>query len=103
MSQCGSPQFAFGNQVTLTVGFTTVASGTPVDPTDVLLRLQFGGFSPTQVSFTSGQVLRTGVGQYAYYFTPVSGGYWQYAWEGIGTVLASTPNGSFFVTTNLFG
>ena len=94
--------YPFGSAIRISVVFTELGTTNLVDPTDVILSVAQQPNDPQQFTFGNGQVIRDGVGEYHYDFEPPTPGRWLYAWEGIGAVVAGTPNTVFNVLNSLF-
>lgn len=93
--------YPFGALIRFSVSFTDQIAGTPVDPTDVLLRVQIFPAPYTQFTYGNAEVVRDGVGAYHYDYAPPAGT-GRYSWEGTGAAQTSTPNVSLQIVENLF-
>lgn len=94
--QCGGiPSYEIDTSVQLSGLFENVALGVPADPTTVTLYVQ----DPTGATAVIGTpaITRSDVGSYSYTFTPAVSGIWVYKWQGVGTVVATTPDAMFIV------
>lgn len=83
--------YQIDTQVQLSAVFTN-ASGTPVDPTDVVLYLMPPGQVVEQFTYSGGQITKTATGNYAYTMETTAPGQWLYKWQGTGTVEVTSPD-----------
>lgn len=82
--------------IRLSVTFYNVALNLPADPSGVALFVQDPSGNVTQIP--SGDIVRTGVGEYYSDFLPSAAGNWTYKWQGSGTsVVATSRDTEFFV------
>lgn len=102
MSSCGNP-YPFGSLIRISVTFTSAITGALVDPTNVILKVQYAGYSAETFTYALAQVERASVGQFYYDYLPANDGFYKYSWEGTGAVTAASYDSSFNVTKNLFG
>jgi hypothetical protein len=88
--------------VQLQVSFTNIGSGAAVDPGAVTLWLQDPNGSQTSYTYSGGQVVRTGTGQYYCNVTPDLAGRWTYKWQGTTPAEVSSPDSYFIVRASAF-
>ncbi len=86
-----------GSIVTISVAFTN-ASGAPVAPSSVTLRVQ--NPAGTETDYTT-SLTNVSTGVYTQPVTPLISGIWRYRWEATGAVAAAT-DGAFVVTYTPF-
>ena len=89
--------YPIGDPITLTVSFTNPATGLPINPSAVLLRL----LDPNKLE-SRPVVSNTGVGLFTATFSPTVSGFWHARWEATGNVMAAIEN-QFEVTPSAFG
>ena len=91
-----------GNMVTLSVQFTTNATPpVPQDPSTVTLRVTDPNGVEIDYTYALGQVTKNSVGNYSMGLDVLTTGYWNYRWEGTGTVYAAQET-RFLVAQSLF-
>ena len=84
-------------QIQVSVSFANTFTGAPADPSTVTLYLTDPhGNAQTLV----GPIVRDGVGQYHYTFTPAVSGVWTYKWQGTGAVIITSPDTQFTVRSS---
>ena len=97
--QCnGIPSYEIDTSIQLNGVFENVALGVPADPTTITLYVQ----DPTGATDVIGApaITRSDVGLYSYAFVPSVSGIWVYKWQGVGTVVATTPDTMFIVNSS---
>jgi hypothetical protein len=92
----------FQIQTTLQVTgfFTDSLTGQLADPSDVILYLEAPGQAAQQFTFSNNQIIRNGVGSYSYTFTPTASGVWLFKWQGIGAIVATSPDVQFDIAAS---
>ena len=93
-------QYQPGNLVTLTANFTNQA-GVATDPTTITLRVTDPLGVETDYTYALAQITKLSVGQYSMALAVLTAGYWNYRWEGTGTVYAAQET-RFLVSASAF-
>jgi hypothetical protein len=90
-------RYDIGDELTFAVTFTQ--GGVLADPTDVFIYVGNPTFEPVVQTFTygDGEVVRDSVGKYHLDFVPLTSGWWEYKWQGIGAVIAAGRDTRFYV------
>jgi hypothetical protein len=83
-----------GNTVILTLSVVASATGAPVSPTVVTLKIKYPNGNVADISSS---ITEVGVGAYQASFTAGAGGVYTYQWVGTGVANIAT-NGQFAVT-----
>jgi hypothetical protein len=84
-----------------TITVKNAAVGEATDPTTVTLRLRNPAGTVTTYTYALAEITKDGVGQYSKAVTFDSAGYWNYRYEGTGTVPA-TEEATLLVTPSAF-
>jgi hypothetical protein len=95
-------RYEIDTEIRLTVNFTLVADNSPVDPVEVILRVQPPAGAEVQYALGAGQVLRDDVGVYHCDLLTGQVGRWSYKWQGQGGVEVTTPDTRFVVNYTTF-
>jgi hypothetical protein len=92
-------RYEIDTEIRLTVNFTLAADNSPVDPAEVILRVQ----PPvgTALQFIN-EIERDDVGAYHYDLLTDQVGRWSYKWQGQGGVEVTTPDARFVVNYTTF-
>lgn len=91
--------YDLGEGVYVRASFTNPATGAPLDPTTVTLRVlrpSAAAGAPTTYVYPAAPVTKTAVGSYEALLTANEVGLWQYRWEGENTAPA-IQEGTFIV------
>jgi hypothetical protein len=95
-------RYEIDTRIRLTVSFTLAADNSPVDPDEVILRVQPPDGITLQYALGGGQVFRDDVGAYHCDLLPDQAGRWLYKWQGDGGVDVTTRDIGFFVNFTAF-
>jgi len=82
-------------QIQINGTFVNASTGAPVDPSTINLFVEDPTGDVTE--YTTPAVVKVSVGVYYYQLTVSLPGTWTYKWQGTGTVIATSPDTSFFV------
>lgn len=102
MSRMRHPNdYPFGKTVRFSAVFTQL--GVPADPVDVDFVLQVGSGAPQTETYSSGGIIRDGVGLYHVDLVPNASGFGSYNFKGTGGPQTTDFDVQIIVTPNLFG
>ena len=82
-----SNSYVYNTGVRITGSFTS--SGAPTDPTTVTLKIKTPAGIITSYTYASGEVTKSGTGEYYKDFVLNQSGTWYYYWQGTGAVVAA--------------
>lgn len=82
-------EYAIGNTVRVVSDFTTVATGSPVDPSTVTVTIRDPTGAENVYTYAASQVVKDSTGDYHYDVIGSIAGVWCYYWLGVGTSQAA--------------
>lgn len=94
VTQMGTYEIA--TTVELIGTFANAETGQSADPTTITLYLRDPDGNVTTFS-TLPPLVKNSIGNYSYFVTPMISGKWTYKWQGVGTVIATSPDTFFIV------